>query len=191
MKTLVFDTETTGFAKFKSPASDPKQPHLVQLATLVTMYDEVLSAWDTIVYCPIEIPEGAAKVHGISTERSRSHGASLSATVLKFDKLLVGIDRVVCHNIRFDMKVILAAYHRAKLSPSMLLSKATRCTMASSTNVLKLPSSHGLYKWPTLTEAYKALVDEAGFGGAHSADADTMACWKVLRALEAKGVALQ
>ena len=191
MKTLVFDTETTGFAKFKSSPSDPKQPHLVQLATLTTSYDEILSEWNTIVYCPIDIPEGAARVHGITTDESRSRGASLSAVVAKFDSLLEGIDRVVCHNIRFDMKVILAAYHRAKLSSAKLLSVPAFCTMQTATPILKLPSSHGLYKWPTLTEAYKHLVDEAGFGGAHSADADTMACWKVLRALESKGVVMR
>ena len=191
MLTLVFDTETTGFPKWKSPPSDPGQPHLVQLALLMTAFDEVEHAWNSIVYCPIEIPEAVAKIHGITTDISRSQGKSLSAVVGVFDAFAHQADRVVCHNVKFDMKVMQAAYHRAKLSDAEFVNKPRVCTMETATPVLRIPSSRGLYKWPKLIEAYKVLVDEAGFSGAHSADADAMACWKVLRALESKGVELR
>ena len=41
-----------------------------------------------------------------------------------------------------------------------------------------------------MMEAYRALIDPEGFDAAHTADADAMACWEVLRELERRGVEL-
>ena len=189
MLSLIFDTETSGFPLWKSPPSDPNQPHLVQLAALMTKGDEIISSYDTIVSCPVEISEGAAKVHGISTSRSRTEGVSSRQAVVKFDGIVSMADRIVCHNVEFDLLIMRAAYSRAEISTSVLDSKPTVCTMLTATSLLKLRGKRG-YKWPKLDEAFRALVDTRGFEGAHSADADTLACWKVLRALENKGVEL-
>lgn len=186
---LIFDTETTGFPLWKAPASDPGQPHLVQLAVIIAKGDELILKWDQIIKCPIEIPEEAANVHGITTERSQREGVDLTWTLVRFKKDLCAADRIVCHNINFDFKIMDYAYHRAELDVSMLHEKPHVCTMKTATPVLKLPSRRG-YKLPKMIEAYKALVDPEGFGAAHTADADAMACWKVLRALEERGVEL-
>ena len=62
--------------------------------------------------------------------------------------------------------------------------------MLSSMPVLKLPGRYGNYKWPKLEEAYKFLVDPAGFEDAHDALVDVKACAAVLDALEEMGAPL-
>ncbi len=187
---LIFDTETTGFPIWKAPVNDPRQPHLVQLAVIVAKGDESILKWDCIIKCPIQIPEAAADVHGITTARSQNEGVNLREVIETFDRLLLEVERVVCHNYNFDSKIMSYAYHRAEVSMERLEELPHVCTMQTTTPILKIPSPRG-YKWPKLIEAYKSLVDPAGFSAAHTADADTMACWKVLRELERRGVELR
>lgn len=186
---LIFDTETTGFPHWKSPADDPRQPYLVQLAVVMAKGDELMVTWDTIIKCPIDIPKEAADVHGITRERSQAEGIDLKEAISKFDRLLLTADRVVCHNVNFDIKIMSYAYCRTGIVNTLMDFRKV-CTMKTATPVLKIPSARGGYKWPKLQETYRVLVDEAGFEAAHSADADAMACWKVLRALEERGVEL-
>ncbi len=189
MLTTIFDTETSGFPLWNAPDSDPRQPHLVQVAVIfVSSGGEVLK-WDSIVKCPVEIAPGAVAVHGISTEQSQREGIELAEAVKKFDTYIQMAERIVCHNIKFDLKIMNAAYHRAGVSSKLLNELPRICTMLTATPVLKIHSARG-YKWPKLQESYCALVDKKGFDAAHSADADTLACWHVLRALEEKGVEL-
>lgn len=37
MKVLFYDTETSGMPLFDQPSSDPRQPHIVQLAAALVM----------------------------------------------------------------------------------------------------------------------------------------------------------
>ncbi len=189
MLDIIFDTETTGFPLWKAPVDDPRQPHLVQLAVIMAKGDEVVHKWDCIVKSPIEIPEAAANVHGITTERSVVEGIDLYVAVSTFEDLLLSADRAVCHNAAFDFLIMKSAYHRTGIHRQALSKILRVCTMKTSTPLLKLPGKRG-YKWPKMMEAYKALVDPEGFGDAHSADADALACWKVLRELERRGVEL-
>ncbi len=181
---LIFDTETTGFPYRNSSIDDPRQPHLVQLAVIMAKGDDLMLAWDTIIKCPIDIPEGAYDVHGITTEKSQAEGIDLKEAIGKFDRLLLTADRVVCHNVNFDVKIMSYAYCRADIV-NTLMDFSKVCTMKTATPIMK-----SLGKRWTLQETYRSLVDEAGFEAAHSADADAMACWKVLRALEKRGVEL-
>ena len=181
---LIFDTETTGFPHRNSSIDYESQPHLVQLAVVMAKEDELMLTWDTIIKCPIDIPEEAVNVHGITTERSQAEGIDLKEAISKFDRLLLIADRVVCHNTNFDIKIMSYAYYRTGIV-NTLIDYRKVCTMRTATPIMK-----SLGKRWTLQETYRSLVDEAGFGAAHTADADAMACWKVLRALEKRGVEL-
>jgi DNA polymerase III epsilon subunit-like protein len=96
--------------------------------------------------------------------------------------------RLVAHNSDFDIKIIRAALHREGQQEAIQISseKLVFCTMKSSTEICKIPNPirAGQYKWPSLQEAYRILVDPAGFDGAHNASVDTRACLSILRALE-------
>ena len=182
---LIYDTETTGFPNFKASSSDPDQPHLIQLACVLADRDYIEYTWSTIIKCPVEVPEGAAAVHGITKEISQEQGMELSHAVDIFYGLLDKADRVICHNTNFDTKIMKIAFHRGGIDPIALMRKPRFCTMFTLTNHMQLPSPYGRgYKWPKLEEAYKHYVDPAGFPNAHQADADALACFKILRVIE-------
>jgi len=182
---LIYDTETTGFPNFKAPSSAPDQPHLVQLACILAEGDYIDHTWSTIVKCPIPVDPSAFAVHGISMERSQEEGIDLIDALGIFGGMMYKADRVIAHNTNFDTKIMKIAFAKAGIDSIVLMRKKRFCTMFSLTNHLKLPSPSGRgYKWPKLIEAYTALVDSEGFQNAHQADADALACFKVLRAIE-------
>ncbi len=185
MKTLIFDTETTGFPSNHAPLSDPIQPHLIQLAALLTEEDEILQKFDTIIQCPIEVPEGAFKVHGISMEKSQKEGVPLATALAAFNDLLTQADRLVAHNMRFDLKLMEIAYARAgvAIEHSILEAIPKVCTMISVSPIMRAEG-----KRFTLDSSYRHFVDSEGFASAHDAGADTMACFKLLRAMEKKDI---
>ncbi|KKK98313.1 hypothetical protein LCGC14_2643980 [marine sediment metagenome] len=185
MKTLIFDTETTGFPSNHAPLSDPIQPHLIQLAALLTVEDVVLQKFETIIQCPIEVPEAAFKVHGISMEKSQAEGVPLATALAAFNDLLFQADRLVAHNMRFDLKLMEIAYARANIAMahSMLEAIPKVCTMITVSPIMKREG-----KRYTLDSSYRHFVDPAGFSSAHDASADTMACFKLLRAMEKKEI---
>ena len=189
---LIFDTETSGFPLWREPPSHPGQAHLVQLAYIQAKGDEILNTHETIVYCPVEIHEKAAEVHGISTTRSRTEGKKLDDVVQDFICRVQESDRIICHNTGFDMLIMQIAYHRIGANPDRLTSLPRVCTMRSATPIVKAPHKNRRsgYKWPNLQETYRHFIDPKGFKDAHDAMVDTKACFKILRALEAKGVEL-
>ena len=185
MRTLVFDTETTGKANFKETATHPSQPYFVQLAAML-YEDRDLVQQINVIACPtnangdvMDIEPEAASVHGISKERAISVGLPYSLVLPMFNQLLRKTDVVVAHNLQFDAMVMAAAYYRHGRAADELQRPRRICTMKSTENVLKIPGRYGKYKWPSLDEAYRALVDSDGFDGAHDAFADTTACAKV------------
>ena len=175
-----FDTETTGKWNFKSDYKDPLQPVLIQVAGILDDgHENILGEFNFLVQVPDEkeIEPGAAAVHGITRDKALrgSLGASTVMDVFisyveKADGLVVG------HNIPFDMNVMRGYVYNNNALPFLnhLDRCDIRCTMRQSTPVCKLPGKYGM-KWPTLTEAYCALVDPAGFEGAHDAMADVRA----------------
>ena len=188
MLTLVFDTETTGFPSRGSPITDQRQPYLVQLAVLLAEGESLLERWDSVVSCPVEIPEAASKVHGITTERSRAEGISNDEAVRIFDLLVKRANRLICHNTIFDMQIMRIAYARAGQNFTAVSELPQFCTMKTISDDARRRGQRS--HWPKLDVAYRKLVDPAGFSAAHTADADALACWEVLLALEAKGAQL-
>lgn len=200
MLDMIFDTETTKFPEWKLPNDDPAQTQLMQLGILIVKGPEVILEWEHLVYCTQEPSPGAFGAHGISLAMCQEAGVRLTEAVRFFLQRLADVDRVVCHNNAFDTKIMLCAIAQAnkllgefEFSAEDFLAKPNICTMLSSTNVVQIPSPKipGKWKWPTLQEAYKALVNSEGFEGAHSAGADCMACHRVLCALEDRGVELR
>ncbi len=184
---LVFDTETSGFTKQNSPVSDEGQPYLVQLALLLVEGAEIRHSYDTIVVCPAPISEGAARVHGITNERSQREGIQNLEAIMIFEESLKQADRIVCYNLEFDLLVMQIAYCRAGISSELLASVKRVCAMKS------FKYYKGLNKYQKggkLIDAYCDLVNPEGFEGAHDASADTKACWKVLVELEKREVSL-
>jgi DNA polymerase III subunit epsilon len=192
LRTLIFDTETTGLANFKAPLE--KQPYPVQLACMLKDGAQVYAVCNVIINAGVEVPPAVSELHGITNDSLQLYGIKLAEAVSLFCSLLLQADRIVAHNIDFDLTIMAAAIVRVfPENPAMLhlfTQKPRVCTMLSSMPVLKLPGMYGNYKWPKLDEAYRHLVDPEGFENAHDALADVRACAAVLEAMEEQGIEL-
>src|SRR5262249_27328942 len=77
MRLLIFDTETTSLPIWGKPSEDPEQPHIVELAAILvdTVTGREIEVYDRIVKPDgWTIPDEAAKIHGIDTERALAEG---------------------------------------------------------------------------------------------------------------------
>lgn len=192
---LFFDTETTGIVDWKQPSVSPAQPNLVQLGALLVDLEtrEDVMALDLIVSPNGEwtIPEGAAAVHKITTEKAEKVGVLLESVVLPFRDMLAAADLVVAHNTKFDKVIMERASAMVDLKFSqpvqdLWLSKNQLvCTMLRSTPIVQKKgrrSNTGEYAWPKLFEALKFFTGE-DLPGAHNAMVDVIACKKIFFSL--------
>ena len=175
---LIFDTETTGLPKRdNAPISEVDNwPRVVQIAWQLHDEDGDLTEHGNLLIQPdgFEIPYSAEKIHGISTEKARTHGLPLVEALEKFNEAVVKSTFLVGHNIRFDINALGAEFIRSELI-SDFLQKEQVCTMRSSTDHLKLPGGRGgKFKPPKLMELYESLFEEQ-FMEAHNAAADVEA----------------
>jgi DNA polymerase-3 subunit epsilon len=174
---LFFDTETTGKPRqYRAPVTDLENwPRLVQLAWVLTDAEgQELDAQEFIIRPDgFDIPEDAARVHGISTIRARVEGVPIHGVLLDFTMAIDRADTLVAHNMSFDEPVMGAEFLRAGLGNPVPI-RERLCTMERTTDFCRLPGRYG-YKWPTLDELHRTLFDEA-VDGAHQALVDVRAC---------------
>lgn len=191
MKYLFFDTETTGLPKnYNAPSTDVANwPRLVQLAWILYRDggEQVAAVTQIIRPDGFTIPEAAAKLHGITTERAMAEGVPLLDALANFADAVKAADYLIAHNMAFDEKILGAEFIRARW-PEVLPKRPRLCTMQLSTDFCQLPNASGRgYKWPKLEELHRKLFG-MGFDGAHDALNDVKAtalCFFELQRLEA------
>lgn len=179
---LFFDTETTGFPHKSKPVDHPDQPHLVQLAAMLTEDDGKPVSQFSFIIDPgvahgIRIPSGAAAVHGIDEERVWRHGIPTRYALRSFNELYQRADMIVGHNVDFDCEIVSIGVERERLpfDAGYMNGLPRFCTMKSSTDICCIPSPKGGNKWPKLGEAYKHFTG-LDLEGAHDAMNDLLAC---------------
>jgi DNA polymerase-3 subunit epsilon len=174
---LFFDTETTGIpANNRAPASDFNNwPRLVQVAWILADGDanQIESAEYIIKPEGFTIPQDAAKIHGITTEKALAQGSNLSAILQTLKEKIEFADALVAHNMQFDEKILGAEFLRCGFS-NIIETKQRICTMRSSTDYCQITGPYG-YKWPSLQALHTKLFNKP-IPGAHTALADTRAC---------------
>lgn len=187
MKNLFFDTETTGLpTKYKAHYSDLDcWPRIVQLSWLIADDNgEILAESDFIIKVDFEIPVEASRIHGITNEISDKKGVSINLALEAFRSDLKKIDRLVCHNVGFDLPVLQSELYRNNFDHE--IDHPNFCTMLNSTNYCRIPGNHG-YKWPRLEELYKICFDK-NLEDAHNAKADVLATYKIFYHLKNENV---
>lgn len=109
MREIVLDTETTGL----DPATGDR---IVEIGA-VELLNGVPTGANFHVYINPErdVPEGAFKVHGLSTEFLRGH--PVFSNVADDFAAFIGSDRLVIHNAEFDVKFINAEFARLDMKP--------------------------------------------------------------------------
>lgn len=185
----IYDTETTGLWKDGLDVAHPNQPKIASLSALRVKYNGVIEASMDVIVKPDgwTIPEAAAKVHGITTERAMAEGIPLLEAMRQFNDIVKGCDRMIGHNEAFDNKVI---RHALKIIKRKIdLPEKRSCTMMMAKNVVKKPPKFpgADYAWPNLQETYVFLFGRE-FQGAHTSLADVNACMEIYRELKNRGV---
>jgi DNA polymerase III epsilon subunit-like protein/8-oxo-dGTP pyrophosphatase MutT (NUDIX family) len=110
----VFDLETTGV--------DVDTSRIVSACIAVLEADgAVISRWDWLADPGIDIPEGAAAVHGITTERAQEEGRDAATVVAEITQTLrvlfgLGIPLTV-YNAPYDLSLLDRECRRHRLEP--------------------------------------------------------------------------
>lgn len=199
MPDLFFDTETTGLPDYSLPVDHPKQPHIVQLAAILIDDGGIERASMNVMIKPEgwTIPEGAAAVHGISTELAVAVGIEIRAALSVFLRLRRVASVLVAHNIKFDDFLIETALRRtfSDLVPEWRGGRF--CTMEAAAPIVDLPATDRMKaagfnkpKPPRLAEAYKHFFSEE-LQGAHDALVDVRACRRIYDHLQKIGKGAQ
>lgn len=190
MLILGFDVETTGLALDWQKPSHPGQPHLVQLGCSLTDDLGKEHAYASLVIRPdgYAVPVSASNVHGIPHDLAMEIGIPLIAALAIFNHFAKIAQVHVGHNISFDIKVLMAAFHRAN-RPFPVLNP--RCTKDLADPIMKMPPTEKMVaagfghksKPPKLTECYQFFFNEE-LVGAHDALVDARGSLRVFFEVE-------
>ena len=191
---LFFDTETTGLPNYGLPTDHESQPHLVQLACLLTEHDGQERTAVSIVVDPlVPIPEAASRVHGITDDVAERCGVPVRVAAALFAELLDRATVLVAHNIEFDAAVMRSALRREAMSEKGFSFVEAVCTMTAAAPIVSLPPTAKMVaagfhkpKPPRLAECCQHFFGEP-LPGAHDAMVDVRACARVFRHLKALG----
>ena len=192
---LFFDTETTGFLDDRLPVDHEAQPYIVQLAAQLCEANGDPVAGFSFIVSPgppgnvVVIPERAAAVHGITTEKAIKFGVSSEFALSAFTHMYQRADLVCAHNIKFDKGILEVAIAR-HYGKTMPLRKPLFCTMEAASPVVNLPPTERMRaagfdkpKPPKLEECIRHFFGEE-LDGAHDAMVDVTACRRVFMHLK-------
>jgi len=187
---FVFDTETTGLPSFKDRSDDPRQPHLVQLATILCGDDGAEIEAQSVIVRPngwVISPEVTA-IHGISHERAIDEGIPEAEAVAMFVMAQARGAVRVAHNESFDRRIMRIAMARARFARDFIEAVEGRqvfCTCNEAKPIMNLPPTAKMRaagfngpKSPNLTECIKHFFSE-DLSGAHDAMIDARACARI------------
>ena len=179
MRTLVFDSETTGLSKTQiiSPSTIHLWPHVVQFSYIVfdTESNKIVKIKDSIIKVPdgFTITEENAKIHGITTEISLTKGVDLLPVLEEFFTDFDSVDHIVGHNVSFDINMIKAELQRLIMNSSdkkledylTTINTSTKfyCTMQETIDLcaIEMKDKYGrpYKKFPKLVELYQKMFD--------------------------------
>lgn len=188
---LVYDTETDGICDHKLSDDHPSQPHLVQLGAKLVDDAGVTKMRVSLIVKPDGwiIPDGAARVHGITTEFATKYGLPRRVVLATFTQMRAVANRIVCHNLVFDEKVMACQIAQEGITPAHPGPTQRLCTLEISAPIVNLPPTARMKaagfdkpKPPKLEEAYKFFFNE-DLVGAHDALIDADACDRVFQHL--------
>lgn len=188
---FVFDLETTGlpvrcprnvYHSFKR-LSKYKTSRIVSLSWIVLNDDlqETERKYFVVKPAGFTIPAEATRIHGITNEEATKTGRDLLATLREMESSFARCDKVVAHNLAFDLNILLSELYRAKMLPAIshLLKVTHYCTMMEGMKHMKVR------KFPKLSELYGFLHENTAMPNAHNALYDAVHCCECYKKLVA------
>jgi DNA polymerase-3 subunit epsilon len=214
MKTILFyDTETSGLPKWSLPSEHPDQPRVCQLAAELCNEEtgETLREFNMIILPDgWIIPDEAAAVHGITTERALAEGVAAHLAIDLFIDMWMDADVRVAHNESFDMRMLRIELMRHATYSGKVMTEGggdipfadywkaapAYCTQSNSTKIVNCPPTAMMIKArrmgpksPNLGEAYEFFTGQK-LDGAHDAMVDVRACKAVYYGIKAHNAQL-
>lgn len=178
MYILHYDTETTGLPQRGVSIDHPSNPDVVQLGAVLDNADgKEIMRLDLILYCDRDIPEAAAKVHGITTEVSQAIGVNPAAALdCFFDMVEVANVVVGFNHVGFDNRIITGFARRVYEDPDFdpFVGKQMFDCMTLGKPLVRKKARNGGFANPKLIELHQHLFNE-DFQDAHVAIADVLA----------------
>lgn len=167
---LSVDTETTGV--------DPAEDRVVEVAAVRLDHGEVTLSWSTVVDPGVDIPDGAANIHGITTQRAQAEGVPPVDALRHLGELIAGHQGpVVIYNARFDWPLLITEADRhgliwpdAPLLDPLVLDKHLDPYRRGSRKLIDTARHYGV----------DLTADEA-----HGAAADALAAARIMAAMVA------
>ncbi len=186
VKTLFFDTETTGLAHHNLAPTHEKQPMLIQLGMKLDGHDRAERLKCNVMVQPDgwTMSRGAKDATGLSDELADEYGVQLITAVELFLDAVYMADVIVAHNASYDITVMQRnVFVYSQLTKQDYVDpfegKALHCSMLYATPIVRaLPLKYGKYKWPTLTQCMRFFFNE-DHAMAHDALADVVACSRI------------
>jgi len=160
---LFYDTETTGFPNRNLPIEHEKQPHICQLAALLTDSEGAIQGAMNVLIFPEgwTIPGEVTSIHGISNVSALEYGIRIKPALVLFTHLGKNAKLRIAHNRTFDDQMLNLESQRIATQDVFGPEDQAFCTMLATTEICKLPGGRGgQYKWPKLKELYKFLFNE-------------------------------
>jgi DNA polymerase-3 subunit epsilon len=167
-----FDIESTGI--------DPQNDRIVTAAVSVVGGGEppVSSTW--LADPGVEIPEGAARVHGVTTEQARAEGRPAAEVIAEILEVLAAeVERgvpIVAFNARYDLTMLDREARRHGLVP--LSERGHELYVVDPLIIDKALDTYRKGK-RTLTAVCQLYNVELSEDDAHAADADAIAAARV------------
>lgn len=175
MSYTVFDTETTGLPKTRQPPTKENlecwdECRILSIAAITySSRGRELSRFYTVMK-PDGFKVAATEVHGITEEEANTNGIPFEEAYKKFIEMTHNSNKIIGHNLKFDIGVLKAETIRRNLDFSPIEKLTPVCTL----DLVK--------KWygkpKKLIVIYEELFGKE-FEGAHNALFDTQACAEV------------
>ena len=172
-KIAAFDLETTGI--------DAANDRIVTAAFITLNPDNTHTTREWLINPGVEIPEGAEKVHGISTDYAREHGQDPRTGIWEIAKSLVDASKagmiIVGHNVSYDLSMLTAELERYSLPDLPWFAVADTIVLDKAVDKFR----KGGRTLTATSEHYGVTLENA-----HTADADALAAGLIFRSMVQK-----
>jgi DNA polymerase III epsilon subunit-like protein len=171
----IIDTETDGLPQKKF--TSVIYPNVVQIAWILgDAYGNILKKETELINYPNIKWTDAFAINQINIEVVKKIGGSPSQVYQKLVPDIKISDYIVCHNVNFDIPIIINELKKYGLQ-DILSNKKSICTMTNSVDICKISSPHGDYNYPKLEELFYGLFDKT-IKQKHDAEADALITYK-------------
>lgn len=177
MKTLIFDTETTGLLQSKAHPIN-KQPQIIEFYGAIYGKSEKkpLEELELLIDPGQAIPPIITKITGLKNADVKGKGR-FKEHAQRIGKFIQSADIIVAHNLAFDIGMLDVEF--ARLDVKFDYPKTKICTVDQTIHV----KGHRL----NLTKLHEYLFDE-GFPVAHRAKVDVQALARCYFELKKRGI---